>query len=50
MDTPSVKGEGQRSCLSNEMGVEYLWKNGLVTPADIHVNLGKVECVLKKRS
>lgn len=41
MDTLSFKGEGQRPCLYNEMGVDCLWKNDLVTPAGMHANLGK---------
>lgn len=41
MDTHSVKGEGQRSFLYNEMGVDYL-EEWLITSAGIrHVNLGK---------
>ena len=35
------QGRKAKISLYNEMGVDYLWKNDLVTPSGIHVNLGK---------
>lgn len=41
MDDTRCQGRKAKAHLHNEMGVGYLWKNGLAMPADIHVKLGK---------
>lgn len=41
MDDTHCQERKAKTHLHNEMGVGYLWKNDLATPADIHFKLGK---------